>query len=78
MICAFWPAELQNSTIVTSTVNLRDLETDLTLPRAKTNFLKHIINYSGSVLWNNLHYMTKTAQSLSKFKSKLASLPSGE
>ena len=56
--------------------NLRNLETDLALPRPKTNFLKHIFKYSGAMLWNNHSYEAKTAQSLSKFKSKHASLPS--
>ena len=56
--------------------NLRNLETDLALPRPKTNFLKHIFKYSGAMLGNNHSYEAKTAQSLSKFKSKLASLPS--
>ena len=28
------------------------------------------------MLWNNLSYKAKTAQSLSEFKSKFASLPS--
>ena len=56
--------------------NLRNLETDLALPTPKTNFLKHIFKYSGAILWNNHSYEAKTAQSLSKFKSKLTSLPS--
>ena len=51
--------------------NLRNLETDLALSRPKTNFLKQ-----GAMLWNNHSYEAKTAQSFSKFKSKLASLPS--
>ena len=53
--------------------NLRNNETDPALPRPYTNFLKHSFKYSGAVLWNNLSYEAKTAQSLSDFKHKLAS-----
>ena len=57
--------------------DLRNFETDLkALPRPKTNFLKRSFKYSGAMLWNNLSCEAKTAQSLSKFKSKLVSLPS--
>ena len=56
--------------------NLRNIETDLALPRAYTSFLKRSFKYSGAMLWNNLSYKVyeaKTAQSLSDFKRKLAS-----
>ena len=56
--------------------NLRNLETDLALSRPKTNFLKRSFKYSGAIVWTNLSYEAKTAQSLSEFKTKLASLPS--
>ena len=56
--------------------NLRNLETDLALPRPKTNFLKQSFKYNGAIVWTNLSYEAKTAQSLSEFKTKLASLPS--
>ena len=56
--------------------NLRDIETDLALPRPYTNFLKRSFRYSGAMLWNNLSYEAKTAQSLVDFKHKLASSPS--
>ena len=36
---------LQNSTILTSMYNLRNLETDLALPRPKTNFLRRSFKY---------------------------------
>ena len=36
--------------------NLRNLETDLALPRPYTNFLKRSFKYSGAMLWNNLSY----------------------
>ena len=53
--------------------NLRNIETDLALPRPCTNFLKHSFKYSGAMLWNNLSYKAKTAQSFLDFKHKLAS-----
>ena len=54
--------------------NLRNIEADLALQRPYTNFLKRSFKYSGAMLWNNLSYEAKTAQSLSDFKRKLASL----
>ena len=56
--------------------NLRNIETDLALPRPYTNFVKCSFKCSGAVLRNNLSYEAKTAQSLSDFKHKLASSPS--
>ena len=59
--------------------NLRNLETDLALAKLKTNFLKRSFKHSqhsGAMLWNNLSYQAKTAQSLSEFTSKFTSLPS--
>ena len=56
--------------------NLRNIETDLALPRPYTNFLKRNFKYSrGAMLWNSLSFEAKTAQS-SDFKHKLASLHS--
>ena len=52
------------------------METDLALSRPYTNFLKHSFKHSGAMLWNNLSYEAKTAQSLSDIKHKLASSPS--
>ena len=40
--------------------NLRNIETDLAL-------LKRSFRYSGAMLWNNLSYEAKTAQSLLEF-----------
>ena len=34
--------------------NLRNIETDVALPRPYTNFLKRSFKYSGAMLWNNL------------------------
>ena len=62
-----------NDTIIN--YNLRNIETDLALPRPYTNFLKRSFKYSGAMLWNNLPYEAKTAKSLSDFKRKLASSP---
>ena len=56
--------------------NLRNIETDLALPRPYINFLKHNCKYSGAMLWNNLSYEAKTAQPLPDFKHKLVSSPS--
>ena len=41
--------------------SLWNLETDLALPRSKTNFLNRSFKYSGVMLWNNLSYDAKTA-----------------
>ena len=56
--------------------NLSNIETDLALPRPYTNFLKRSFRYSVPILWSNLSYEAKTAQSLADFKHKLASSPS--
>ena len=56
--------------------NVRNIETDLALPRPYKNFLRRSFKYSGAMLWNNLFYEAKTAQSVSDFKHKLASWPS--
>ena len=50
--------------------NLRNIETDLALP----NFPKRSFKYSGAMLWNNLSYEAKTAQSLLDFKHTNSSL----
>ena len=39
--------------------NLRNIETDLALPRPYTNFLKRSFKYSGAMLWSNLPYEAK-------------------
>ena len=50
--------------------NLRNIETDLVLPRPYTNFLKGSYKYSGAMLWNNLSYEAIA------FRHKVASSPS--
>ena len=75
------PPQLSNSFVNLSDTNinynLRNIETDLALLRAYTNFLKRNFKNSGAMLWNNPSYEAKTAQSLSDFKHNwLASSPS--
>ena len=54
--------------------NLRNIETDLACTsKAMHKFSEAWLKYSGAMLWNNLSYEAKTAQSLSDFKHKLAS-----
>ena len=54
--------------------NLRNQETDLALPKPKTNFLKRSFKYSASMLCNNLPLDAKRATSLSQFKRSIAEL----
>ena len=54
--------------------DLRNLETDLALPKPKTNFLKRSFRYSGSMLWINLPLEAKKATSLHQFKRSIADL----
>ena len=54
--------------------NLRNQETDLALPKPRTNFLKRSFKYSASMLWNNLPLDAKRATSLSQFKRSIAEL----
>ena len=71
--------QLNNSFVKLNTninYNLSNNETDLALPRPYTIFLKRSFKYSGALLWNNLSYEAKTAQSLLDFKHKRASSPS--
>ena len=55
--------------------DLRDSETDLKLPKPKTNFLKRSFKYSASTLWNNLSTDTKKATTLEQFKRLISDLP---
>jgi hypothetical protein len=48
--------------------DLRNRETDLSLPKPNTNFGKRCFNYNGSVVWNNLPYEVKVAEPLSSFQ----------
>ena len=52
-----------------NTYNLRNNTTDLTLLKPKREFLKRTFKYSGAMLWNQLSYEAKTADSLYMFKN---------
>ena len=51
--------------------DLRNRDTDLALPKPKTNYLKRSLRYSGAMLWNSLEKETKKAQTLASFKRLL-------
>ena len=51
--------------------NLRNYDTDLSIPKLKKEFFKGSFGYRGAVLWNSLSYVSyeaKTAQSIHSFK----------
>ena len=50
--------------------NLSNLETDLALPRPKTNILKRSFKYC-AMLWNNLSYEARTAHRCPNLKANL-------
>ena len=56
--------------------NLRNIETNLALPRPYTNFMKHSFEHSGAMLWNNFSYEARTAQSLTNLPPRLPGLSS--
>ena len=47
--------------------NLRNYDTDLSIPRPKKEFLKRSFKYRGAVLWNSLSREVKSAQSIHCF-----------
>ena len=49
--------------------NLRNSQTDLTLPKPNREFLKRSFKFSGAYLWNNLPLEAKQAPSIYIFKS---------
>ena len=49
--------------------NLRNSQTDLTLPKPNREFLKRSFKYRGAYLWNNPPLEAKQAQSIYIFKS---------
>ena len=51
--------------------DLRNTNTDLALPKPKTNFLKCSFQYSGATLWNSLKEEAKIAKSLGEFRRKI-------
>ena len=54
--------------ILLNNYNLRNSQTDLTLPKPNREFLKRSFKYSGAYLWNNLPLEAKQAQSIYIFK----------
>ncbi len=51
-----------------NTYDLRNRETDLSLPKPNTDSGKRCFKYNGAVVWNNLPYEAKVAGSLSCFQ----------
>ncbi len=49
--------------------DLRNSETDLSLKKPKTEFLKKTFGYSGAILWNSLPQDVKAAESITSFKT---------
>ena len=54
--------------------DLRDSDTDLKLPKPRTNFLKRSFKYNASALWNNLSIDAKNATALHEFKRLISDL----
>ena len=55
--------------------NLRSNDSDLALPKPKTNYFKRSFRYSGAVLWNSLPSEAKKASSLYQFKRIMSTVP---
>ncbi len=55
--------------------NLRSNDTDLALPKPKTNYLKRSFRYSGAMLWNSLPSEAKKVSSLYQFKCSMPTIP---
>ena len=55
--------------------NLRSNDTDLALPKPKTNYLKRSFKYSGAMLWNSFPSEAKNASSLYQFKCSMPTIP---
>ena len=51
--------------------HLRNTENTLTLPQARTDYLKKSFSYSGAQLWNSLPIELRQATSFNDFKTKL-------
>ncbi len=49
--------------------DLRNSETDFSLNKPKTEFLKKTFGYSGAILWNSLPQDVKAAESITSFKT---------
>ena len=59
------PSDINNN------YNLRNYDSDLSIPQPKKEFLKRSFRYRGAVLWNSLSYEAKTAQSIYSFKGPI-------
>ena len=66
---------LERLTALSRGYDLRDSETDLKLPKPRTNFLKRSFKCSVSALWNNLPISGKNATTMNEFKRLLSNLP---
>ena len=51
--------------------NLSNSEYLLTIPRPRTEYLRRSFKYSGSMLWNDLSFASKSASSLDSFKREV-------
>ena len=60
----YLPPQLSNAFVKLNDTNinynLRNIETDLALPRPYAKFLKRNFKHSGAMFWNNLSYDAKT------------------
>ena len=65
---------LERLTSLSRGYDLRDSETDLKLPKPRTNFLKRSFKYSASALWNNLPIDAKNATTMNEFKRLISNL----
>ncbi len=59
--------DLFKKNVSQNTYSLRNSETDLTLTKPKTEFLKRSFGYSGAVSWNDLPRELKQAETMHKF-----------
>ena len=57
---------------IQTSYNLRNNQTDITLPNPKTGYLKRTLGYNGAKLWNSLPQHSKVAASISSFKNTIA------
>ena len=68
------PSYLQNMfefSGINHNYNLRNNETNLVVPKPKTEILRKSFKYAGASVWNSLPYEIKISTSLNVFKSKL-------
>ena len=51
-------------------IDLRNRETDLSLLKPNTDFGKRYFKYNGAVVWNNLQYEVKVAESFEELLTR--------